>query len=349
MFLLARLKLTAWYSLIIMFVSVMFSVVIYQVLVNEVIHFENEQRFRIEQQLQENGCVSIDGRSTRLPPRLPEYEELVEEAKHRVLFSLTLVNLGVLGLSAGLGYLLAGRTLKPIKKMMEEQNQFISDASHELKTPLTSLKSAFEVYLRSKNRTIRDADQVISESIEEVNKLQSLSESLLQLAQYQKPNGHTRFERISVSALTQEALKKVEPLAKKKKITIKEEIVETDVLGNKYSLVDLLVILLDNAIKYSQPKEEITVSTKQKESSLEITIKDQGVGIEKKDLPHIFDRFYRSDKARSRETTGGYGLGLSIAQKIVALHHGTISVRSVFGKGTTFTIHLPHKKSKKIL
>ena len=108
---------------------------------------------------------------------------------------LIIVNSGILILSGGMGYVLSGLTLKPIKDMMDEQNRFISDASHELKTPLTSLKIAFEVYLRGKNPTPQETKTLITESIDEVNKLQSLSESLLQLAQYEKPQEKMVFKK----------------------------------------------------------------------------------------------------------------------------------------------------------
>ena len=164
----ARIKLTAWYLLIIVMVSLSFSTIIYRSYSDEVERFERTQRLRFA-------------------IRFERPTDLLEDSKHRVLMTLIYINGLIFVTSAGLGYFLAGRTLKPIEEMVEEQNRFIADASHELKTPLTSLKTAFEVYLRDKNGTLPDAKMIITESITEVNKLQFLSESLLKLARLKKP------------------------------------------------------------------------------------------------------------------------------------------------------------------
>lgn len=331
MFQRARLKLTAWYLLIIMLVSVIFSLVIFRLLSAEVERFERVQRIRIEHGLQNRVLVPI---------RLSN-PELVEETKGRILFILIIVNSGVFLVSGGLGYFLAGVTLRPIKKMMDEQNQFVSDASHELRTPLTSLKSAFEVFLRGHQPSLKEAKTLALESITEVNKLQSLSESLLQLAQYQKPGTTRPFARVTLADVISQAVRKIEPVARKKAIKIKFNPKNLVVAGDKDSLVNLVVILLDNAIKYSPNNKEISISTGRTDGSVLISVSDQGVGIDPKDLPRIFDRFYRTDSARSRDKLGGYGLGLSIAKKIVESHKGSIQVESRLHKGSTFIIHLP--------
>lgn len=341
-----RLKLTFWYLAIIMLISAMFSVVIYRVLVNEVLRFEQEQRVGIQRRLNEGECFDATGHIKPRPMHLSANAELVEEAKRRVFFALLLVNTGIFVFAGILGYMLAGRTLEPIQEMVEEQHRFISDASHELKTPLTALRSSFEVYLRTKKRTVKNADQVITESLDDVNKLQTLSESLLQLAQYQHPNGHTHFEELPMAQILQDAIKGVEPMAKKKKIVIESKLGEVNVYGNKYSLTDLFVILLDNAIKYSAEKQRIELEAGAVKGNVRVQLKDHGIGIEAKDVPHIFDRFYRADKARCKESAEGYGLGLSIAHKIVEHHQGQISVKSKIGEGTTFTVTLPTKKKK---
>ena len=333
----ARLKLTAWYLLIIMCISAAFSVVIYRVLTSELDRFSHLQRIRIEQGF------------TRVPvPPLPSRvfaiafaPELLTEVKHRLLTRLLFINAGILLVSGATGYFFAGRTLRPIQDMVDEQNQFISDASHELRTPLTSLKSAFEVHLRDKFFSVKDARRLIRESINEVNKLQSLSDGLLQLAQYHIPHRHAQSKKVAISDAIELAIKKVEPLADKKKIVVEQHFVESTVRGNKLELVDLFVILLDNAIKYSPLAKKIEIDIKQEDTALAVTVKDHGIGIGKSDLPHIFDRFYRADSARSYGESHGYGLGLSIAKRIVEAHQGTIQVRSTLGKGTTMIVTLP--------
>lgn len=248
----------------------------------------------------------------------------------------------LIAVAAGcLGYVLAGITLRPIVDMIAEQNRFISDASHELKTPLTSLKSAFEVYLRSHRPTIHEAKTIISESISDVDRLQMLSESLLQLIQYEKPTNHLLMNTVSIRSVIASAIRNIQPLARKRHISIEYNPKDYSVTGNAHGLRYLVVILLDNAIKYSAQKQSISVTVKPEEDKIAISVTDHGIGIAPKDIPHIFDRFYRADSARSRQLAGGFGLGLSIAQKIVHTHKGTIGVISVVNKGTTFTVRLP--------
>jgi len=345
----ARFKLTAWYLLIIMFISVSFSVMIYQVLTSEVERLTRIQRLRIERRLNEGEFFPPDLHfQGTLPHSAFMDPELVAETKHRLLLVLFVVNGGILVASSGLGYILAGRTLKPIKDMVDEQNRFITDSSHELRTPLTSLKSAMEVSLREKNLTISGAKTLISESIEEVNKLQSLSDELLQLAQYQKPNGYAKFEMLSLSDLVKRAIRKITPVAKQKDIIIQNETQDIKFEGNKYGLSDLLVILLDNAVKYSPKKKSIKITSKKTNGSLAISVEDQGIGINEKDILHIFDRFFRADTARLKTEAPGYGLGLSIAKKIVDIHHGSISAKSKPREGSTFTVHLPLRQTVRL-
>lgn len=335
----ARLKLTAWYLLIIMLICFLFSLVIFRTADTELRRIGHRQylfRERFNQEIF----------------RLPVNEELftidVGEIRERVILVLIIINSGILLIAGLSGYFLAGRTLKPIKDMVDDQNRFISDASHELRTPLTSLKSAMEVHLRDKKLTLKDAKSLIAENITDVDKLQSLSDALLSLAQYQATNNHRSFSLFDVKDIVTLAVKKISFLAKKKQITFKIQTENFKVEGNKEGLTDLLVILLDNAIKYSSPKKIAFIQTKRTDGSMLISVKDQGIGINKKDLPFIFDRFYRSETSRSKTTAGGYGLGLSIAKKIVTLHRGTISVESKVNTGTTFTVHLPVKQSKSV-
>jgi two-component system, OmpR family, sensor histidine kinase CiaH len=331
----ARLKLTAWYLVIIMTISAMFSIIIYRDLSQEINRFEQIQRNRIERRL-------VQQQPFPIPPPLPTANpELLDETRRRILFMLLMVNSGIFVLAGAMGYVLSGITLKPIKNMVDEQNRFISDASHELKTPLTSLKIAFEVYLREKNPTQQEAKILATESIDEVNKLQSLSDSLLQLAQYEKPREHIEFEKVSLSQIIVSAVKKMKPVADNKNISITSKTPDIFIIGNKYSLIDCLVILLDNAIKYSKEGSNISVSAGKTDATVTISVTDHGIGIAAEDLPHIFDRFFRADSARMKTKAGGYGLGLSIAEKIVHTHKGTIQIKSKVNTGTTVVIRLP--------
>lgn len=336
MFTSARLKLTFWYLLIAMFISGAFSLAIYKASANELERFETAQKFRIERRLQNGFPLPSDFHS-----RLIGDVELMENTKKRLLLTLLFMNGGILILAGTAGYFLAGRTLKPIKEMVDEQNRFISDASHELRTPLTALKTSMEVYLRDKDPSLEEARTLIMESVTDVNKLQLLSDSLLQLAQYHKQPNKSHFEKLSLLPIVNESIRKVSSLAKKKKINIVSKVKDVQFQGSKDGMVNVLVILLDNAIKYSPQKKTIIVSSEKKNNNICILVTDNGIGIDQQDIPHIFDRFFRADSARLPGKNGGYGLGLSIANKIIETHQGSISVKSTLGKGTVFTIKLP--------
>lgn len=344
MFQTARIKLTAWYLLILMCVSVTFSAVIYKVLTREVERFARAQRFRIEHPPQNGIIPRMELLENTKPAIYAALDpDLISETNRRILWSLITLNGIIIMLSGGLSYLLAGRTLDPIKQMIDEQNQFISDASHEFRTPLTSLKSALEVNLRDKHLTLEQSKKIMAENILEVNNLQSLSDSLLQLAQFQTPHARQLFESVDVRNVIKDAIGKIQSLAHAKKITIHSKIMHATVWGNPYSLVDLIVIILDNAIKYSDVNSTISIETSKKDNYTIIRVTDHGCGIAPDDMTHIFDRFYRADTARSKSGTNGYGLGLSIAKQIVNLHQGTIQATSMLKKGTTFTVTLPQK------
>lgn len=346
MFKQARMKLTAWYLLIIMSISISFSIVIFQQLSLEVERFERLQRFRLEKRFQEYYVLPPINHSSLIILPDTYNPELIWETKQRMVFVLFGVNLIILILSGGLGYFLAGKTLLPIKKMVDEQNRFISDASHELKTPLTSLKTAFEVYLLDKNKRLDDANLIIKESIDEVEKLQTLSESLLDLARYQKPHQETEMKIVNLYEIINLAVKKITLLAKKKNQIIKAETFKVGILGNKENLTDLFVILLENAVKYSPNNKIIRVIFKRENKQIAIIVKDEGIGIAKNDLAKIFERFYRANTARTKDGSGGYGLGLSIAKKIIETHNGSIEVNSKKNSGSEFIVKLPKPLKK---
>ncbi len=321
MFTSARLQLTAWYLLIIMCVSIFFSVAIYHDVASEVERSLRVQRLRLYRQGNPDPV-------------------LLEEAKDRIRFSLALVNLGIFIAAGGAGYFLAGRTLKPIQQMVEDQNRFITDASHEFRTPLTSLKSEIEVFLRGKKDIAKDTEELLQSNLEEVNNLQMLSDNLLELTQYEKPQVVVTFETVSIADVVDAAVRRVAPLARKKQISVDKKIEDLFVKGDRQSLVQLLIILLDNAIKYSGKKKTITLSAETTDHAVVILVQDWGIGIDQKDIPHIFDRFYRADISRTKQAVSGYGLGLSIAKKIVDRHNGSITAESEKDKGTTFRVQL---------
>lgn len=326
MFQSARLKLTAWYLVIIMLVSGTFSFAIYRASTSEIqhvidrIHFLQEQSNQLRIPTPPNAVITLDQ---------------LQDVKTRLQISLLVINGIIFILAGGAGYFLAGRTLRPIQVMVDEQNQFISDASHELRTPIATLRAEMEATLLEKHVGDKEARVLIESNLEELGKLQELANSLLQLAHVHKKDEKFS-DVVSLQEAVQNAYKKIAPMAKKKQVTFKLASIAGNVKGDKQSLVEVFVNLFDNAIKYSPEKTTVKLMSATKKNMSIITIADQGMGIAKEDLPHIFDRFYRADKSRSQ--ADGHGLGLSIARKIITAHNGTIDVASVHKKGTTFTL-----------
>jgi signal transduction histidine kinase len=337
MFQSARITLTTWYLLIIMAISFLFSGFIYTSVNSEFQRLEQIDDF-IQSRMDQGLPIPRSLFNSHVEP------EMITDARTRVITTLGVLNMMILLISGGAGYFLAGRTLRPISDMVDELSRFVSDASHELRTPLTALRSEIEVNLANKNLQLSDAKKVIESNLEEVVKLQSLSDNLLELTQYEKSQNRSKFTIFSLPEVLEETVKMVQPIAKRKKITISSEVVAVSLFGSRTHLRELFTILLDNAIKYSSEKSTVLVTGKTTGNMAVIAVKDEGIGIDKEDLPHIFDRFYRADQSRSK-TTEGFGLGLSIAKKIVDLHKGTISVKSKTDEGTTVIIHLPLSKS----
>jgi len=342
MFRSARLKLTAWYLLIIMVISFSFSLVIYRIVTREIDRVERMQRTRIElrfpRRLEDEPPFGADRpRFFWLDP------ELIAETKQRLIFNLALSNLAILGASTLAGYFLAGRTLEPIENSLEEQKRFIADASHELRTPLTALKTSMEVSLKDQKMSLTQAKNLIKDNLQQINGLQSLSNKLLSLARYQS-NGHSLdFNKINLGQLIDKVVKKISPLAKEKGIELGVKSLNQPLNANEESLEEMLLILLDNAVKYTPKGGKVTVETEINKKWLILKVKDTGIGIAKEDLPHLFDRFYRADQSRTKEKVAGFGLGLSLAKKIMEIHRGRIEVASTLGKGSTFTLKLPLK------
>jgi len=337
----ARFKLTSYYLIIIMIISLIFSLVIYTTISRELERgFRRaELRFRADQM-----DLPVRQRPRPLEDISPQLvEDLVKTAKKNLVINLVLINGVILSFSAIAGYFLAGKTLIPIETALEEQKRFVADASHELRTPLTALKTSIEVALRDKKLSAGQAKKVIKSSLQDVESLQALTSNLLNLASLQNNHQNLSFNQVNIAKVINNAWQKLLPLAKKKKISFKTKINSQKLLADQQSLEKLFLILLDNAVKYSPSKGKIMVKTGTAKNNLIIKITDTGIGIDDKDIPLIFNRFYRVDKARSKDGADGFGLGLSLAKEIIKLHKGSIQVSSVLNQGTTFTIKLPIK------
>lgn len=264
----------------------------------------------------------------------------LSESTEHLRANLILFNIITLILGGGMSYFLARRTLEPIEEAMEAQSRFTADASHELRTPLTAMQTEIEVALRNPGLDIKAAKDQLKSNLEEVAKLRMLSEGLLRLA---RQNGQDMaVESVLIYAVAETAIARFERQAKTKNIKVElNGNKSVAVMADPEGLTEVVAILLDNAIKYSNKGKTVTVTSRKRGHHAELEIADQGMGIKPEDLHHIFERFYRSDASRSKEQADGYGLGLSIADKITKLHKGSIDVKSKLEKGSTFTIHLP--------
>lgn len=331
----ARWKLTWQYTAVICLVGLILSSLFY-LRTARLISMEFE-RINRRFQLEEIGFMPPPGPMARRRQINPE--DLIL-ARDQLIKQLILINIAVGLVTFILSYWLAGKTLRPIQKAMLEQKRFVGDAAHELKTPVTALKTAMEVNLMDKNIKLK-TKKILAENLEDVTSLETLIEGLLRLARVDDLG--LSLKPVKVGLIVERAVKQVKTLAEKKRIGIKqtELIREMIVLGDTGSLTELLVIMLDNAIKYSQAKTTVAVTVKENKKMTVIEIKDEGVGIAQDQLSYIFDRFYQVDAARSKNTTNGYGLGLAMAKKIVEQHQGKIVVESEPGKGSTFLVHLP--------
>lgn len=328
----ARIKLTVYYLVIILFISGLFSVAFYNASTKEIDRIIS--RLEFERQINETGMVRflLSTRNT------PSIEELLAYKK-RMQKTLFFINGLILFAAGGAGYFLAGKTLQPIKQMVDEQNQFISDASHELRTPIATLQAEMEGKLLEKKISDRQARLLIKSNLEELGSLKNLVNRLLQLNKAHYLNGNHQVKETSLPEIINSAKNKVLALAKEKQITIDVKMPEIIIEADKDSLTEVFVILFENALKYSSAKTKVDVTGKKLPGSVLVNVSDQGIGIPQQDLPHIFERFYRADKSRS--LTEGFGLGLSIAKKIIDTHKGTIKVESKINNGSVFSVMLP--------
>ena len=259
-------------------------------------------------------------------------------ARADLLNELVILNLVMLIGGALVSYYLAKRTLRPIESAMDAQSQFVSDASHELKTPLTALQTMNEVALRKNKLTATETTDLIKQNIEEITKLRELSIALLGLAA--NDNSKLKISKVALQDVICDAMNQVVALAQEKDIAIDDQVPNVSVCAHHESLVRIVRILLENAIKYSDNSSSVVVGAKTNGSCVELDVSDGGIGISKEDQEKIFTRFYRVDNSRSKIKADGYGLGLAIAKDLASRQDIGLSVTSKFGKGSTFRLKL---------
>ncbi|OOZ81736.1 two-component sensor histidine kinase [Bacillus cereus] len=308
---------------------------------------ENLERFS-PKKLQTLQDIEVQGRSFRTfsLPKDGETVQIVrditaEEGMLNTLFLILVIGCSIGSLCAiGIGFFLAGRALVPIQNSWEKQQQFVSDASHELRTPLAVIQSKTDILFQSPSATIEEKAMDISTISKECRRLSKLVANLLLLARSDSNQIEMDKKIFEMDKLLEEIVEPYKEIAsyREKEMILK---VEHDIsfMGDRERIHQMMVILLDNAMKYTNEGGHIQIDCTQTNSSIRIRVKDDGIGVKGEDIPKLFDRFYQGDKARS--TSEGAGLGLSIANWIVEKHYGKILVESRWGEGTCFEVILP--------
>ena len=228
-----------------------------------------------------------------------------------------------------------------IESLDQARNQFVSNASHELKTPLATMKIMIESLIYQPEMEVGLRTEFMSDINREIDRLSSVVTDLLTLVRMDVKDVKLTRENLSLSALIRDTKHLLSPMIKKRSQTVNLSIQDDcDMYADRTKLQQVVYNLMENAVKYTQEGGTVDVTLQRIGRDAVMTVKDNGPGIPAEHLPHIFDRFYRVDKARSREA-GGTGLGLAIVHQLVMLHGGEIHVESEEGNGTSFIVELP--------
>ena len=231
--------------------------------------------------------------------------------------------------------------LASLEQTLNRQRRFVSDASHELRTPVAVIRSKTELALQQPG-DLEEYMTVLRQINGESERLGHLISDLLALARADEGNTLFEMEVVPLHLLAEAVAANAEPFALKRDLRLRVEASEpVDVRGDEARLIQVIMNLLDNAIRYTRPGGCVTLCIAGTQEQATLIVRDTGVGIQPKHLPHIFDRFYRVDSARTHNSDSNSGLGLAIVAWIVRAHHGTIDVESQLGHGSTFTVTLP--------
>lgn len=335
MFQSATLKLVGWYLVSILLLNMIFSLMVYNFATGEL-----EARFEvIHTRVVQNTVLT---QQAAMDFQLIQQRQM-QEAKANIVTMLIHANIAILAIASVAAYVWARRTLRPIEAAHEAQTRFTSDASHELKTPLTVMKAELELILRDNTATKQEYRDVLVSNLEEVERLSSLSATLLLLAKLEYSK--LEWRRFNLTETIDTAIRSLGDKSDRIDISAVKRIPTIE--ANPVSVAELILVLLDNALKYSPPDSRVTLTIKRRgRTNVEISVTNTGKGISEKQLPHIFTRFYRADDSRSQFSDDSYGLGLAIAKKIVELHRGELTVTSQPDVFTTFTVRLPLSQTR---
>ena len=257
---------------------------------------------------------------------------------------LVLVGGGGMGLllSLGAAWFLSGRALIPIQQAFQRQQEFVADASHELRTPLTVLRSATDLLNQHREEPLEHNGELFDDVRGEIARMERLAQDLLTLARSDTGGLELMTAPLEIADVASEVVRRTTPLAQSQgvQLTLRTEPQGSTVEADPDRMQQVFLILIDNAIKHTPSGGHVEVQVRRHGQSAQVTVADTGSGIAAEHLPRIFDRFYRADKARSRDG-GGTGLGLAIAKMLVEAHGGQLQLSSTLGVGTQVSVSLP--------
>ena len=312
MFFKARIKLTALYVLIVVLIVCGFSLFLYQNIRTNLQDADQENFADFEHQ-----------------------QVFIEHTLDGTQNNIILADIIIIVLAAGMSYMLAGRTLKPIQLSLEAQRAFAANASHELRTPLAVMKNDIEVLLRSKHHISDQEAATLHSNLEEIARMSGIVEDLLLLARSDNQK-IPEFSRIDLSQLLQSVVSKMRPLTERKGVML--SYIPTGSLfvnGSAHHLERAVLNIIQNSLEHTPKGGSITIVTTSDTKMVYIKFIDTGFGIDAQDLPQVFTRFHKGD------TSAGTGLGLAIVKEIVEEHKGSVSINSIKGKGTTVMVSIP--------
>ena len=317
----ARIKLTLWYVII--------AASLLGLATLSAINAEKAAFNRIEAAL---------GDSVQRPRLTALLQKSLDEFETRFRNRLLLLDFFLLGLTGVGGYVLSNRTLKPIQKMIKNQRDFSLDVSHELRTPLTTIGLEIEAVKRSHNLP-NEAVESFTNIQSEVTRMRRIVDGLLTLAREEGLPSREKWKITDLTEIVEYCVNQTNSLFKEKGINLTySRDLHYPIFCDEEEIKRVILIFIDNASKYTPSGGFVKITLKKTTREAIVEITDSGVGIEKSELAHVFERFYRG---KSNTAVGGTGLGLAIAKKIIESHHGKVSVESTLGKGSTFRLYLP--------
>ncbi|TSC85557.1 MAG: two-component system, OmpR family, sensor histidine kinase VicK [Parcubacteria group bacterium Gr01-1014_8] len=265
---------------------------------------------------------------------------IVSELQYLQTRNVIIVITSVIGITMLFSYVIAYVTLGPVRNALNSQKQFIGNIAHELRTPLSTIKTNTEVALfdADMNRELRD---IMTSNVEELDRISDIINNLLTLSNSVRPE-RIEFDNVDLGTIVENVTKKMRGLAERKHLEVTTRMSDWRIVwGNSAALEQIVTNILKNAITYSSLKGRVGITVEGTgPNTIELSIQDSGTGIARSDLFRIFEPFYRADRSRNR-VSGGSGLGLTIVSELVKQHGGKISVRSAEGRGTSVTVLFP--------